>query len=180
MNSDQIKELTTCIGCECVSCDELPKDVVDLPYYCIFNTSTIVSNDGGKHWCSISLTNESGVRRLSYFDSLGIYPVLLPIIRFINRNAQVLEINKTPVQKNTTSTCGHFSVCFLHYRASGKSFNEFLRDFDDLEENEIKIRRIFKSLEGTHNKKGGQSCTALRTLITSDGQTVSQKGNSAV
>lgn len=64
----------------------------------------------GSHWISIYFSENIAY----YFDSYGLPPRNKHILRFMKKNSKAIRYNNLCFQDDFTTTCGFFSLYFLH------------------------------------------------------------------
>lgn len=122
----------------------------------------------GSHWISIYFSENTAY----YFDSYGMPPRNRYILRFMKRNSKTIRYNKFCFQDDFSTTCGFFSLYFLHQcvrnlrKKSVKSLHPQNRKY-----NELFIKKFVKKIFFLSNcchvypaKK--QSCVALVNMKT--------------
>lgn len=121
----------------CFMRDTIPK--IKLGECIIINLDD--SNGGGTHWVGAFMKND----KLCYMDSYGLnYPNEL---RKVNPTKKI-EYNTSHIQELETSTCGWFSIYFIHLMHKGNEYYDVMYPFDlnDQTKNEKYIERYFKKL----------------------------------
>lgn len=96
------------------------------------------ANDGGgTHW--VALVNEADYE---YFDPFGIYPPDV-VVEYMKKTDGAVY-NTWKIQDVSSIMCGYYCCYYILERASGRSANDVLLDFDqDSTENETKLRKYF-------------------------------------
>lgn len=111
-------------------CDKLPR-TLSWPSSLIANTQP--SNDAGEHWVAIFINKEGYA---DYFCSYGV-PPQFEFRDFLNLFSCSFRYSKKRIQSNLSTTCGQYSVFFLHARANGLPLHKFLDLFTkNVEEND--------------------------------------------
>jgi hypothetical protein len=164
METKEIEKLIECFGGRVLSLDLLPAERVECPWMCVYNSEP--SHDLGRHWLALACVNRNGKRVVLHLDSLGLVPILEPVLNFINANIEgELVTNAHALQSPTSSTCGLYAVLFLHWIESGGDYDSFLRAFSaSPEENDAKITRLFARADGI---KAKSECEQLSEVATS-------------
>lgn len=120
-------------------CDELPK-YFTLPATFVINLSK--HNSRGTHWVGLYISSE---KIAEYFDSFGLPPTQVDIIKFIERNSRHFFYNKKQIQHLASIKCGKYVILFILCKIFDKNFNEIIDRFsNNLQVNEIIIENIFK------------------------------------
>lgn len=154
--------------------DELPKRI-ERP--CLIIANTAKSTHNGKHWVAFYFEHNSD--KAEFFDSFGRPPTQKEFKSFIKNNSKYSEHNQVRMQSDYSILCGQYSLLFLFFRCSGRSFAEFRRQFNAQRprQNDRKILRMYTNMSrklARNFKKtqiGGnmcnritcnQTCTALK------------------
>lgn len=123
-------------------CDSLPTSF-KLPATFVINLSA--HNEPGTHWVSLYIS-ESG--QAYYFDSFGMKPTNIHIIRFIKLHAKKMSFNEKQIQHLTSNKCGRFCCVFVVTILKNCSLVEFFRRFSlNLYVNDIIIENMYSFLE---------------------------------
>lgn len=109
------------------ACDTLPKIVPRRsPVLLICNTQPI--RKSGEHWIAIFISkNKYG----EYFDSFGLPPQNIYILRFLRRNCIKYKYNSKMIQSLFSNYCGHFCIMYVYYKSMFKSFESFIKHFNE-------------------------------------------------
>jgi hypothetical protein len=133
--------------------DEIPLDskINDETFLAIINNAPITKSG---HWLLICMFhNKPRVENIIYYlDSLGIFPTLKNVIKFLNLNTTgKLVCNKIQMQAETSENCGKFCIMCMHHLNEGKSFESFIEQFSspDPKENDKKVEALFKIFSQT-------------------------------
>lgn len=141
MNSLQIKTASTALPFRTkgvYAADLIPKHW-EVPAALVFNTD--VHTKPGLHWVSIFVDSR---RRGFYFDSFGLPPFIKQHADRIKSNCKIYRWNNKQFQHNDSSTCGAFSILFLHIMSSGFNFDRFSRLFTtNLYKNDQLVRQYY-------------------------------------
>ena len=105
--------------------DTLPKIFTKHPVSLVVNTDPVTKP--GTHWLALYMATPHSCE---YFDSYGLPPFLLPIMRLMQKYKNVY-FNKTTVQSPMSDACGEFCICFILARSVGHSMRQFLQMFAD-------------------------------------------------
>lgn len=118
MNSLQIDALlrrhpaTRRIYLGCYASDRIPHAMHSYPHCMIVNTDA--ARYPGEHWTAIYV---SAPGRAEYYDSLGEWPPVANIARYLARFAHV-HFSRHAFQSERSSSCGYHSMYFLIARCS--------------------------------------------------------------
>ena len=105
-----------------VSIDQIPR-TLKVRHFLIINTD--VSSKPGRHWFIIL---KVAAKHYELFDSLGSSN---SYVRQHIPYSGICQVNETPVQKQSSSSCGEFCLYFIIHRLFNLdlSFLYFLNDF---------------------------------------------------
>ena len=98
------------------------------PFGIVINTA----NHGlpGKHWIALHIDSQN--KTADYFDSLGgkpqHYEGLLALKESLGARG-TLNYNCTPIQPDTSDTCGNYCVLFLLEKNQGTDFKHFIEQY---------------------------------------------------
>jgi hypothetical protein len=127
--------------------DEIPLDskIEDETFFAIINNAPIAKNG---HWILICIFhNKSREGNIIYYmDSLGVFPTLKSVIKFLNLNTTgKLVCNKLRMQPETSQNCGKFCILCMHHLYEGRSFESFIEKFSspDPRVNDKKVVELF-------------------------------------
>lgn len=147
MDTIEIAKLIAPINGKVFAYDEIPlsEKINDETYFVIFNNAPITRNG---HWILISIFNNKPGQdnTVYYLDSLGIFPTLKNVIKFLNLNTTgKLVCNKLQLQAETSDFCGQYSVLCMYHLSQGKSFDSLIGQFcsPTPEENDKKVEKLF-------------------------------------
>jgi hypothetical protein len=87
--------------------------------------NTDVSSGPGKHWVAITINS----RNSEYFDSFGLPPIHVHIIKFLNKFDGYCYNNIT-LQNINSTTCGNYCVVYVSLRCRGYKYNQILEIFN--------------------------------------------------
>jgi hypothetical protein len=153
MDTLEILECVKSINGKVFAYDEIPLDnkIKEETFFAIINNAPIAKNG---HWILICIFNNKprGKNIVYYMDSLGIYPTLKNVIKFINLNTTgKLVCNKLQMQSETSQNCGKFCILCMHHLYEGKSFESFIEIFSspDPKENDKKVVGLFDKFSAT-------------------------------
>jgi len=125
------------------ACDQLPKIAEHRAYIVNLDDST----KSGSHWVAIWLVPDR--REAYYYDSYGLKPANVHIIRFLKRNSMFKKYNDKILQSHCAATCGQHCLYFLWHCVRGfpplhvlTHFNEKKRTDNDMRVT-IFVRREF-------------------------------------
>lgn len=121
------------------ACDQLPA-VFSLPALFIINLSP--SSESGSHWVSLHI-DEQGTA--FYFDSFGMVPRNVDILRFLKLHSKRSIHNKKQLQHLSSIKCGRFACVFVISILRGSGIKSVLDKFS----NNLKINDIV--IEGLYN-----------------------------
>lgn len=126
------------------ACDRLP-DAIVLPAVLIINLSP--STQPGSHWVSLHIDSKG---HAFYFDSFGMPPANLDILRFIRLHSKSLIFSKKQLQHLSSIKCGRFACVFAISALRGNNFKHVLDKFsDNLKVNDIVIEYLYKYFDVT-------------------------------
>ena len=149
---DHLQEIETIPHrkCQVFPSDNIPNNTENRRFF-IINTDGISSP--GSHWVSIFLPENS---EAEFFDSLGRCPSYYSqfILDFlIEHSPRGFIYNYKRLQPPNSSTCGLYCLYFLYYRTKNISFQEILKYFEDiLENNDKKVIKLYKNILKTSRK----------------------------
>jgi hypothetical protein len=103
--------------------DGLPNSF-SLPAGFIVNLSP--SNAPGSHWISIFINEE---KDCEYFDSFGIEPKEVEILRFMHKNSNTVKFINTQLQHLISQKCGKYAAVYIIFRMKNKKTINFLQLF---------------------------------------------------
>lgn len=131
MDTNEILEHINSINGKVFAYDEIPLSgkITNETFLGIFNNAPIAKNG---HWILICIfNNKPGQTNIVYYmDSLGIFPTLKNIIKFLNINTTgKLVCNKIQLQAETSNSCGKFCILCMHHLYQGGSFESFIEQF---------------------------------------------------
>ena len=95
------------------ACDRLPRYADKKSY--IINLDP--AHKEGSHWVAVFFDRTTG--SVDYFDSYGLKPKNVHIIRFLKRNSVFKHYNLHTYQSPCSVICGQYSLYFLFHRSHG-------------------------------------------------------------
>lgn len=110
------------------------------------NQSLILNLDdetgNGTHWCAICKSKTGNT--IFYFDSYG-FPPPQEIVNMYKKHKNKIMYSNNEIQMNDSIMCGYYCVQFIKEMYKGKSFYDFLYQFDvkPSEKNEFIVKKYF-------------------------------------
>lgn len=102
-----------------------------------------------------------------HLDTLGLPILLKEVVNFVNLNLNgTLKMNDIVLQSETSDVCGHLNVALVHYLASGRAFETFISDHENLTASSIKARFAPLLKHVALAAPAGQVCKAARKKLT--------------
>jgi hypothetical protein len=95
----------------------------------------------GSHWVAIYFDKTKA--SVDYFDSYGLKPKSVHIIRFLKRNAMFKHYNEHVYQSPCSVVCGQYCLYFLYHRAASQPMSLMQRHFHSTTK-EINDRRVVR------------------------------------
>lgn len=112
--------------------DRLP----EIPQYNAYIVNLDPASKPGSHWIAIYFDRRK--ESVDYFDSYGLKPRNVGILRFLKKNAIFKNYNLITYQGPCSTVCGQYCLYFLYHKANGlsmahiqKKFNPMTKDAND-------------------------------------------------
>ena len=105
------------------ACDQLPKYAIHNGYIADINNSKLP----GSHW--VAMWFVPARKEVYYFDSYGLKPPNVHIVRFLKRNSIFKKYNLRVLQSHCSTVCGQYCLYFLSHRARGFPPERILKTF---------------------------------------------------
>nr|DAC81300.1 TPA_asm: adenain [Ladona dragonfly adintovirus] len=100
--------------------DQLPNS----PKFGIYIINLDPSNLPGSHWVAAHILNKD---KVEYFDSYGLPPLKLSIIRFLNSFTVIR--NSFRLQNYKSDLCGEYCCLYTLYKCTGRTLQDYLSQF---------------------------------------------------
>jgi hypothetical protein len=142
MLTDEIEQYISQAGGIVCAADQLPQVKLKKPTLFISNTEE--RDKKGAHWVLLGKPNEN---ELIYFDSLCTPPLTKYYYNFLQHNSAgtTFKTNKFPIQSESTSLCGMYTVLLFWHLRTGRPFETFCAQFGaSVAQNDLKLERLWK------------------------------------
>lgn len=140
MNTTQIKEELKCLRNIYVAPRDCIPPITKFPAGLVINTDSHI--EPGEHWVSVFIGED---RNPIYFDSFGLPPLHLDLIKFLNENSHSHWIyNKLTLQHPESKSCGIYCIQFLKDIFKSRSIEHFQSYFSSNLINNEKVLKILR------------------------------------
>lgn len=135
------------------------------PAALVFNCDR--KNQPGSHWVAVYV---DATGHGTFFDSYGFPPIVEEHRRRIRENCSFYEWNTRQLQGETSTTCGHFCLVFLHHMSRTSDFASFCNIFKDSHaDNDKIVKRYYERIRSNYVKRDVcnsfmQNCRARRSM----------------